>query len=285
MVREVTPEERDSCIRIAKNPAFKGPVKAFVGELANEGVLGVFIDCDKLVAINLLLEAKGVEATNILTRENYNNAFAAMLLGHIWANIRKEPGEEVTDEDFKEALDEYIDNVRWSRFFEIFWGYSYMMAEQAYKLYVKAYKNAEGTNQNEKETIDKLFNDAFPAEKGLKIPTRKWEEEHESIRDLFDLALYLEDDYIDEVFGSIQRINKKPVSSDMRETIDIMATSCLELVLFEQALKELDMSDNNADADALQKWLETVKVEKSLYIKALYYLFAHKCYALLAAKK
>lgn len=285
MVREFRPEERDFSIKIAQNPAFKGPLQAFVGELANEGVLKMFIDCDKIVSLNLLLEVKGIEINRPVTREDYINTFVAMILGHVLVNLQTKPGKEVTEEDVKEALDDYIDNVRWSRYFEIFWGYSFMIADQVYKPCVQAYKKVEGISPKEKEMVDELFKDAFLAEKGIDIPSKKWEEEHKEIRDMFDLSLYLKDEYIDEVFGSIQRINKKTISADMRETIDIVAISCVEIELFMLALKELNMSEDKTDKEQLHSWLENMKVESALCIKAYYYLFAHKSYALLAGKK
>lgn len=283
MVKAFEPEEREGYLKVAQNPAIKGPLQAFVQELANEGVLQMFIDPDKIASINLLLEAKGIDIANVVERDTYINTFAAMILGHVTVNMKKEPGKEVDEGKVKEILDHYIDNVRWSRIFEIFWGYSFMLYDELYRPYIEAYKNAEGTNQNEKDTIDRLFNDAFPAEKKLSIPGKKWEEER--VRNLFDLSLYLKDEYIDEVFGSIQRINKKTISSDMRESIDIFATSCVEVELFMMALKELHMTDENVDVEALRNWLETVKVERRLCIMTFYYLFAHRSFALLAGKK
>ena len=103
MVREFTPEERDFSTKIVQNPAFKGPVHAFVEELANEGILKMFIDGDKIVGLNLLLEAKGIEAKRLVTRENYISIFIATILGHILVNLKGKPGEEVTVEDVKKA--------------------------------------------------------------------------------------------------------------------------------------------------------------------------------------
>lgn len=283
MVKGFEPEKRDSYFTVAQNPTIKGPLQAFVGELANEGVLSMFIDFDKIIGLNLLLEAKGIKIERAVTRENYIGIFVATILGHVMNNTEKEPGTEVTVKEIKEILDDYIDNARWSRFFEIFWHYSYIISEEVYKPCVQAYKKADGTNQSEKQMIDQLFRDAFPAEKGLTIPGKKWDEEH--IRDLFNLSLYLKEEYIDEVFGSIQRINETVIKPNMRETIDICAIACVEIELFVLAQKELNMTDENVDEEALRNWLETMKVERRLCIMTLYYLFAHKNFAMLVSKK
>ena len=279
MVREFTPEERDFSTKIVQNPAFKGPVHAFVEALANEGILKMFIDGDKIVGLNLLLEAKGIEAKRLVTRENYISIFIATILGHILVNLKGKPGEEVTVEDVKKALDEYIDNVCWSKVFEILWGYSFMIADEVYKPAIKAYKKVEEISDKECQMVDDLFRDAFPAEKGLTVPKKRWEVEQKVIRDMFELSQNLSDEYIGEVFGSIQRINKKPISADMREAIDILAISCVEIELFMLALKELNMSEDKTDKELLHCWFENMKAEKRLCIQAYYYLFAHKCFA------
>ena len=282
---KLDPEIQDFLTRVGKKFKFWEPIRAFVNELGEEGVLDLFVCREKVVALNALLDSKLGATKYHITEDDDTGFFASVLFENCLRVFRERNLKEVTDQEVKEVIDEYIDDVSWVKVFNAFWWMAYLMKEYIYNKRVEDYKVACNGSEELIAEVTKLYSEAFPRGVMYEFPTHEWEKKHQNIRDEFDLGLYLEEEFITEVFDDLQSMTQRKIPADVREAADIMATSMVELELMQHALDELNVSADEADEDEMYNWLYATKVENKLYIMAMYYLFAYECVSIVSGKK
>lgn len=271
--------------RIVDNLDLWTPISTLVQRLREQGVLAMFICCDKIEELNSLLSAKLPQFKPFVTSETYNEAFEPLLLQNAISKIYDKKQDDATDTEIKDEIKNFVDNLNWAKIFEVLWRQAHMIMKFGYHTYVKQYKRTSGITAEDSSNIENVFKEAFPMGEQGQLPVRQWVKEHEELRNAFNLYDILTDAYIDNVFGNIQHMSKKPMNAEVRETTDIIATECAELQLMVEAISKCGREDEKMSPKEMYDYVETIKKERPLYIMAVYYVYAHKSFALLTSKK
>lgn len=271
--------------RIANNPEIWAPIRTLVKKLNEQGVLELFIRSDKVEELNALLSTKLTGFKPFITKDTYNEAFSPILLQKAVSKIYDKKQDDATDQEIKDEVKNFVDNIRWVKIFESLWSQTYMIAKFGYQPNVDQYKKVPGATEEDINNLDKAFRVAFPMGMQYEMPTRQWVCEHQALRDAIDLSVYFADDYINDVFGNIQHMSKMAMSSEIREVTGIVAISCVELQLLLQVLSELNKPVEEVDAKEVHDYVEKLQEEKPLYLMAMYYVYAHKSFEIRATNK
>ena len=75
------------------------------------------------------------------------------------------------------------------------------------------------------------------------------------------------------------------MNPNLRETVDIVATDCVELQLMVEAISKCGREDEEMSLKEMHDYVESAKAERPLYMMAAYYVWAHKSFELLTSKK
>lgn len=271
--------------RLARNPEFWAPLSTLMEKLEEQDVLEMFIRSDTVEELNTLLDAKLIGFKPYVTKTTYNDSCSIIFMSNAISKIYDKKQDNVTEQEIKDEIENFVTNIKLVTIFEGLWAQSVMLSKYGYQMYVKLYKKIPGTTEEDINYIDKIFRAAFPNGMPYEMPTRQWVKDNQVLRDTIDMSLYFADDYIEEVFGNIQRISQKAMSSNEREATDIIAVSNVELQLIAQFMSERNNLNEGIDAKELYDYVEKLKEEKPLYLMAMYYVYAHSSFGAIINKK
>ena len=285
-MRDIQNESRKMafCQRVAGNPEFWAPISALAEKLKEQGVLEMFIRSDKVEELNALLDAKLITFKPFVTKDTYIEDCSIIFIQDAIGKIYDKKQDDVTEQEIKDEVKNFVNNIRWVKIFESLWAQSYMITQLGYQMYVEMYKKVPWTTEEDINNLDKIFSAAFPMGMLYEMPTKQWLNKNRVLRDAIHMAAYFDDDYIDDVFGNIQHLSKKAMNANTREAIDIMAISCVELQLMAQFSAECNKPTEEVDAKEVYDYVERLKEEKSLYLMAMYYVYAHKSFEIIMNK-
>lgn len=271
--------------RIAEKPELWSPICALVQRLKEQGVLEMFIRCDKVEELNALLSAKVNQFKAFVTSDTYNAAFEPILLQNAVSKIYDTKQDDVSDDEIKAEIQKFVDNPNWAKIFETLWGQAHMIMKFGYRSQVQTYRRMPGMVEENLSQVETLFSEAFPITSELPLPKSQWIREKQHLFNVFNLYDILTDEYEDTVVGNIQHMSQKPVKADVKEAIDIVATDFTERYLFGEVLRRDDVDEEHVTPIEMHRYMETMKKERPLYIMVIYYIFAHKSFSWLNARK